>query len=85
VLHASITSLVPVLGAMLRLKGAEPPRSKADVIRAVGETFGVETATFTAILRDKAGDEKIGGSDAPGVLARYMDEIDALTRRLDRM
>ena len=85
VLHASLTSLVPVLRAMLRLAGTEPPRGKADVIKAVGETFGIPTATFTAILRDKAGDEKIGGSDALRVLGSYIDEVEVLASRLDRM
>jgi hypothetical protein len=85
VLHASVTSLVPAFRAMLRLKGDVPPRGKTDVIRAMGEAFGIETGTFTAILRDKSGDEKIDGKEAIRVLGAYIDEVEALACRLDRM
>jgi len=85
VLHASVTGLVPVFRAMLRLKGNEPPRGKAEAIRAMGEAFGIQTETFTAILRDKAGDEKIDGKGALRVLGAYIDEVEALVRRLNQM
>jgi len=86
VLHASVTSLVPAFRAMLRLKGGDaPPRSKTDVIRAMGEAFGIQTETFTAILRDKSGDERIDGKEASRVLGAYIDEVEALVCRLDRM
>jgi hypothetical protein len=85
VLHASVSSLVPVFRAMLRLKGEEPPRGKLGVIQAMGEAFGIQTETFTAIVRDRSGDEKIGGKDAVHVLGAYIDEVEAIVRRLDQM
>lgn len=83
VLTTSLTSLIPVFRCMLRLKGVAPPRNKADVVASLGNTFGVETKTFLAILRDKAGDERIEGEEAHGVLARYIDEITHLAGRVD--
>jgi hypothetical protein len=85
VLHASVTSLIPVLRAMLRLKGVDAPRVKLDVVATVEKTFAVDTATFAAILRDRSGDESIGGQDAHGVLAKYIDDLESLARLLDRM
>lgn len=85
VLHASVTALVPVFRAMLRLKGGEPPRSKVGVVQAMGAAFGINSETFAAILRDKAGDEKIDGKAAITVLGTYIDEVDALARRLDQV
>ena len=85
VLAASLTSLIPVFRGMLRLKGVRPPRPKAEVIASLGEAFGVETATFLAILRDKAGDERIEGEEAHAVLARYIDEITHLAGRVDEL
>jgi hypothetical protein len=85
VLSASLTSLIPVFRAMLRLKGAESPRARADVIEALGSVFGVKTATFMAILRDRAGDERIDGRQAHAVLARYIDEIASLAERADEI
>lgn len=83
VLTVSLTSLIPVFRAMLRLKGIDPPRPKAEVVTALGGTFGVETATFLAILRDRAGDDRVEGEEAHAVLARYIDEITALAGRVD--
>ena len=83
VLIASLTTLIPVFRAMLRLKGEEPPRKKSDVVGALGRAIGVETKTFIAILRDKAGDERIEGEKAHAVLARYRDEITNLAGKVD--
>jgi len=83
VLHASLTSLIPVMRAMLRLKGEAVPRMKVDVLKAVGRVFGVESGRLEAILKDKAGDEKIGGSEAHAVLAIYVDDIEKLAAAID--
>ena len=83
VLATSLTSLIPVFRAMLRLKGVKPPRDKAEVVASLGSEFGVEEATFMAILRDKAGDERIEGEAAHAVLARYIDEITHLAGMVD--
>jgi hypothetical protein len=85
VLHASLTSLIPVFRVMLRIKGVEVPRRKLDVVNAVGEAFGVDPEPFAAILRDKAGDEKIGGKEAGDVLARYIMDIEDLASKVDRL
>ncbi len=85
VLHASLTSLIPVFGAMLRIKGVEVPRRKLDVVNAVGEAFGVDPEPFAAILRDKAGDERIGGREAADVLARYITDIESLATKVDQL
>lgn len=83
VLATSLTSLIPVFRGMLRLRGVAPPRNRAEVIAAVGSAFGVETGTFLAILRDRAGDERIEGEEAHAVLARYIDEITDMAGRVD--
>lgn len=83
VLHASLTSLIPVLRAMLRLKGEAVPRMKVDVLKAVGRVFGVGSGRLESILKDKAGDERIGGSQAHEVLALYIDDIEKLAAAID--
>jgi hypothetical protein len=85
VLHASLTSLIPVFRAMLRLKGAEVPRAKLDVVKSVGEAFGVDTGPFAAILKDKAGDQKIGGKAAHEVLGDYITRIEDLAGKVDHL
>ena len=83
VLHASLTSLIPVMRAMLRLKGEAVPRMKIDVLKAVGRVFGVDSGRLEAILKDKAGDEKIGGRQAHEVLAAYVGDIEKLAAAVD--
>jgi len=83
VLATSLTSLIPVFRGMLRLRGTVPPRNKAEVIASLASAFGVEAGTFLAILRDRAGDERIEGQEAHAVLARYIDEITDLAGRVD--
>lgn len=85
VLHASLTSLIPVFRAMLKLKGVEVPRRKVEVVKSVSEVFGLDAGTFLAILHDKAGDERIGGKEAHNVLARYLTEIEKLADKVDQL
>jgi hypothetical protein len=85
VLHASLTSLIPVFRAMLKLKGLEVPGRKLDVVMALGEAFGADQRPFVAILHDKAGDEKIAGREARGVLARYITDIETLAKKVDQL
>ena len=83
VLHASLTSLIPVMRAMLRLKGEAIPRLKLDVLKAVSRVFGVDCGRLESILKDKTGDEKIGNSRAHEVLALYVEDIERLAAAVD--
>ena len=83
VLHASLTSLIPVMRAMLRLKGEAVPRMKADVLKAVGRVFGVDCGRLESVLKDKTGDEKIGDRQAHEVLALYVEDIEKLAAAID--
>jgi hypothetical protein len=83
VLHASLTSLIPVMRAMLRLKGEAVPRMKIDVLKAVGRVFDVDCSRLESILRDKTGDERIGGSEAHEVLVLYVDDIEKLAAAIE--
>lgn len=83
VLHASLTSLIPVMRALLRLKGEAVPRRKLDVLKAVGRVFGADSGCLESILKDKAGDEMIGGRKAHQVLASYVEDIEKLAGAID--
>jgi hypothetical protein len=83
VLHASVTSLVPVLRAMLRLKGEAIPRRKYDVVKAAGRVFGADARRLESVLKDKAGDEKIGDREAHLVLAGYIGDLENLAGAVD--
>ena len=85
VLHTSLTSMIPVLRAMLGLKGVEVPRRKLDVVKTVGEVFGIDAGPLVAVLKDKAGDEKIDGKAAGEVLSSYIGIIEDLAGKVDQL
>ena len=69
----------------MKLKNQEVPPRKLEVVRRVGEVFGVDSTPLVAVLRDKAGDEKIGGREAHEVLAGYIGLIEVLADVADRL
>ena len=85
VLHASLTSLIPVMKAMLRLKGLEPPRRKIEVVKLTAETFNINGSVFIEILQDRAGDEKIADKEAHFVLGRYTDQLEVLAEKIEQL
>jgi len=78
VLRTSVTSLIPVLRAMLRIKGEPASRRNLDVVKAVGRVFKMDTACFESVLEDKAGVKKMGDGEAHGILASYIDSVESL-------
>jgi len=81
----SFTSLMPVFRNMLRLKGKEVPREKEEVLKELSSQFAVDEGVFLSILKDKQGDEKIGGMKAEDFLGRYLDEIHKLAVAVDEI
>ena len=81
----SLTSLTPIFRNMLRLKGEEVPVGKEEVINAVSSQFEVDEEVFLSILRDKKGDERIGGMEAEEFLEKYLEEIRKLAIAVDEM
>ncbi len=84
-LNESLTSLIPVFRNMMRLKGAEIPLAKDEVISKVASEFSVDGNVFLSILRDKSGDEKIGGTEAHEFLGKYLEEIRKLAVAVDKL
>ena len=81
----SLTSLIPTFRNMLRLKGREVPLEKDKVVNRTADEFGVDGEIFLDILRDKKGDEKIGGMDADEFLGKYLEEIRKLAIAVDEL
>lgn len=84
-LHTSINSLIPLLRAMMRVKGIEPPKSKIDLVRMIADVFGIETGVLVEILRDKAGDEKIGSKRACEIVADYLKALESIVSKIDEL
>ncbi len=81
----SLATLLPFLRRLVRLKSKEPPAGKEALLKAVAEEFTVDGGLLVDILKDKRGDERIGGKAAEQALERYMELLASLATSVDRM
>ncbi len=84
-LKESFTSLIPIFRNLLRLKGLKPPVGKDKIIIQLCEQFSLNYNLFSAILKDKRNDEKIAGKKIEEVLRDYIDELDKLSKIVDKL
>jgi predicted nucleotidyltransferase len=84
-LHKSLNSLIPVLRGMLTVKGNAAPAAKEETINAAAKEFGIDAAPFLAVLKDKAGDEKIQGKEAGQVLEEVLAQVRRLAKTVDAL
>jgi len=81
----SFSAVLPVFRAVLRLKGEEIPQDPEQLIMQVSSLSGISSIIFMFVLRDKAGDEKVGGVQAVEYLGNYIAELTKLARYVDGM
>jgi len=84
-LKESFTSLIPIFRNLLRLKGLKPPVGKDKIIIQLCEEFSLNYNLFLAILKDKKNDEKIEGRRIEEALRDYIDELDKLSKIVDKL
>lgn len=81
----SFRSVLPVFRTVLRLKGEAIPPENEQLIMQVASLAGLSASVFMMVLRDKSGDEKIGGTQAVDFLGTYLLELEKLARFIDGM
>ncbi|MFH1856284.1 MAG: hypothetical protein ABH836_03515 [Candidatus Omnitrophota bacterium] len=81
----SMYSLIPVFRNLIRLKGINPPVDKQSVLVTIADEFKLDEDVFTAILKEKKNDEKIGGEDAEVYFGKYLDQIQILAIIVDSL
>ena len=81
---ASLSTMMVLFRAVLRLHGERPEGDNAAVATRVGTLAGFDATPFARVVRHVRGGEKIPTSEAGQVLAGYMTAIDRLSRYLDR-
>jgi hypothetical protein len=81
----SLTSLIPVFRAMLRLKEREAPLEKGKVLQAVAEEFGLDSEVFSQALAMKSGREKISKEKMEDFFGRYLSEVEKLAMAVDQL
>jgi hypothetical protein len=79
----SLVNLTPVFRNMLRLKDIIPPVSKEEIIRRMGNEFGLEISVFLKVLSDKLGKVSIRSGEVREIFNKYLAEIQALSIKVD--
>lgn len=77
-LEDSLSTIMVLLRATLRLAGEEPPTESGAVIDRVGAVTGVPVAAFTRVLGHARGASKVAGDAAVALTADYLAGVSAL-------
>ena len=81
----SLTSFIPILRNMLRLKGQELPKARREVIEKIAQVFGVSSSPFLKILACKEGAKVPDAETVDAVFADYLTQLDKLAIAIDEL
>ena len=82
-ISASISTILVLFRAVLRLKGERPSADKSDVVTRVAALAGFDPAPFTSAVRHHAGTARIPAGSAGAVLSQYLSGVEQLDAYLD--
>jgi hypothetical protein len=80
---ASITAFLSVFSALLTLKGREAPQGRREVVSALAETYGMDSAPFLRCIDLREGTRDLSLRDLKSVFQSYVAEIEKLIRAID--
>ena len=83
-LDASVSTIMVLFRAFLRLHGERPPADNVALSAAVGIRAGFNTDAFAKVVRHARGEAKISSSDVGPVLHDYVRGVDRVARYLDQ-
>jgi hypothetical protein len=81
---ASLSTMMVLFRAVLRLHGERPPTDNAATATRVGELAGFDPAPFVRAVRHVRGEAKLSPTESSQVLGGYLAAIERLSRHLDR-
>ena len=80
---ASLSTMMVLFRAVLRLHGERPPTDNAATATRVGALAGFDAAPFVRAVRHVHGEEKLSPTESGQVLGGYLAAIEHLSRHLD--
>jgi predicted nucleotidyltransferase len=83
-LGASLSTIMVIFRAVLRLEGAVPAKDNVAVGRAVAQYAGFDVAPFERVVRHVRGEQAIAAAEVGNVIAGYLDGMEKLVEHLDR-
>jgi hypothetical protein len=83
-LEESVSTMLVLLRAMLRLHGEKPPADSEEVCARVKADCGVDTGTVLRIVRHTRGKDPIRANEVEGVVEHYLGAAQSVVAHLDR-
>ena len=83
-LAASLSTIMVIFRAVIRLHGGVPAKDNLAVSQALAAYTRVDAAPFERVVRHVRGDQAITPADAGAVMAGYLGGMEALVAHLDR-
>jgi hypothetical protein len=83
-LEASLSTIMVIFRAVVRLHGAVPATDNVELSRTVAEYAGFDAAPFETVVRHVRSEQRIGAADAGKVLGGYLTGMEKLVDHLDR-
>jgi predicted nucleotidyltransferase len=83
-LEGSISTVMVVFRALLRLRGEEPPRDYVDLSKKIAAATTLDAGPFVSVIWHKRGEATIRTPDVAQVLAGYLSGMQQLVHYLDR-
>jgi hypothetical protein len=84
VLQASLSPILVVFRALLRLHGDRPPTGHEALVNEAARLGAFEPEPFLRVVRHVRGDERLKGAAVGETLSRYLAAMEELVRHLDR-
>jgi hypothetical protein len=82
-LERSLSAIMVVFRAVLRLHGEKPPTDNRALIGRVAQAAGFDGASFDRVVRHVRREQTLAPADAGGVLSGYLDGMQRLVAHLD--
>ncbi len=83
-LEASLSTILVLFRAALRLDGGRPPADNEALVRDVASRAGLDEAPLLAVVRHVRGKPRLTADGASAVLAGYLSGVEGLVSYIDR-
>ena len=82
-ISASLSTIMVLFRAVLRLKGEQPPADNSAIAERVATLGGFDAGPFTRAVRHQRGTQKIDSAEAGALLSQYLSGVERLDAYLD--
>jgi len=84
-LSQSVSALMPVFRAIIRIKGGTFSQSRDSIIREIGKNFKLQEEIFFTLLNIKEGNLRLGKSELENIMEDYFNTLHDLAQKIDKL